>query len=137
MVIQNSTSSILSLLCRGFPNQTFRTIQFPPENFSRKYPSVHRQGPTSDSGALIYIVAVLVFYSAAIIIMIIKYLKSERKDQLEDALIENFFRDMPNGKAERENRVNQVAIHAFHTLTTAVYNDESLPSTNEVLITDV
>ncbi|GAB1601015.1 uncharacterized protein LOC115216824 [Argonauta hians] len=137
MIHQNSTSYILYILCKEFPNQTYRTGNFPPDNFSRKYPSLQRHGPESDSGALIYIIAVLLFYSAAIIIMIIKYLKSERKDQLEDALIENFFRDMPTGKSEKENRVNQVAIHAFHTLTTAVYSDESLPSTNEVLITDV
>ena len=78
----------------------------------------------ADSGAVMYIIAVLVFYSAGIVIMIIKYLIREKRDLEEEKALEDFFRTMPAYKKEREmKRVNRVAIHAFHALTSFSYDD--------------
>lgn len=72
----------------------------------------------TDSGAVMYIVAVLVFYSAGIIVMIVKYLRREKRELEEERILEDFFRSMPEYKKEREqNKINKVAIHAFHALT--------------------
>lgn len=72
----------------------------------------------TDSGAVLYIVAVLVFYSAGIIVMIVKYLRREKRELEEERILDDFFRSMPEYKREREqNRMNKVAIHAFHALT--------------------
>ncbi|GFO19381.1 hypothetical protein PoB_004588600 [Plakobranchus ocellatus] len=80
----------------------------------------------SDIGALVYIVVVLVFYSAGVMIMIVRYLKTEKKELEEEATLENFFKYMPDKRQEQEHRVNQVAIHAFHTLTSFSYDDDEL-----------
>ena len=78
----------------------------------------------ADSGAVMYIVAVLVFYSACIVTMIIKYLRREKRELEEERILEDFFRSMPAYKKEREqNNVNRVAIHAFHALTSFSYDD--------------
>lgn len=72
----------------------------------------------TDSGAVMYIVAVLVFYSAGIIVMIVKYLRREKRELEEERILEDFFRSMPEYKKEREqSKINKVAIHAFHALT--------------------
>lgn len=72
-----------------------------------------------NSGAVLYIVAVLVFYSMCIAIMIMNYLARAKSELEEERILEDFFRSMP----EREqDKVNHFAIHAFHTLTT--YNDD-------------
>ncbi|XP_055886525.1 uncharacterized protein LOC129926448 [Biomphalaria glabrata] len=78
----------------------------------------------SDFGALVYIVVVLVFYSAGVMVMIVRYLKTEKKELEEEAALENFFKCMPDKKQEQEHRVNRVAIHAFHTLTSISYDEE-------------
>ncbi|CAG5119837.1 unnamed protein product [Candidula unifasciata] len=80
----------------------------------------------SDFGALVYIVVVLVFYSAGVIIMIVRYLKTEKKELEEEVTLENFFKYMPDKRQEKEHRVNRIAIHAFHTLTSISYDDEQL-----------
>lgn len=90
----------------------------------------------ADNGAVIYIVAVLVFYSTGIVIMIIKYLKTERQEQEEEAILANFFKGMPNCRQTMEQDVNKVAIRAFHTLTTSAYTDNGA-STRTLLVTDV
>ena len=78
----------------------------------------------SDFGAVMYIIAVLVFYSAGIVTMIVKYLKREKRELEEEKALENFFRTMPAYKKERElKQVNRVAIHAFHALTSFSYDD--------------
>lgn len=78
----------------------------------------------ADSGAVLYIVAVLVFYSAGIVTMIIKYLRREKRELEEERILEDFFRSMPAYKKEREqNHVNRIAIHAFHALTSFSYDD--------------
>lgn len=78
----------------------------------------------TDSGAVMYIVAVLVFYSAGIVTMIVKYLRREKRELEEERILEDFFRSMPAYKKEREqNNVNRVAIHAFHALTSFSYDD--------------
>jgi hypothetical protein len=78
----------------------------------------------ADSGAVMYIIAVLVFYSAGIVTMIIKYLRREKRELEEERILEDFFRSMPAYKKEREqNNVNRVAIHAFHALTSFSYDD--------------
>ncbi|XP_045159700.2 uncharacterized protein LOC123525061 [Mercenaria mercenaria] len=88
----------------------------------------------ADSGAVMYIVAVLVFYSAGIVTMIIKYLRREKRELEEERILEDFFRSMPAYKKEREqNNVNRVAIHAFHALTSFSYDDgdDDIVSTDE------
>ena len=72
----------------------------------------------TDFGAVMYITAVLVFYSLGIVVMIIKYLKTERKEMEEEMALENFFKGIPSKRLEHErDAVNRVAIQAFHTLT--------------------
>ncbi|KAK3771026.1 hypothetical protein RRG08_002075 [Elysia crispata] len=58
--------------------------------------------------------------------MIVRYLKTEKKELEEEATLENFFKYMPDKKQEQEHRVNRVAIHAFHTLTSISYDDDEL-----------
>ncbi|KAL4236175.1 hypothetical protein ACF0H5_004562 [Mactra antiquata] len=83
-----------------------------------------RDPSEADSGAVLYIVAVLVFYSAGIVTMIIKYLRREKRELEEERILEDFFRSMPAYKKEREqNHVNRIAIHAFHALTSFSYDD--------------
>ena len=81
-----------------------------------------KKSAETDSGAVFYIVFVLVFYSAGIVIMIIKYLRREKRELDDEKALEDFFRSMPAYKKEREQfTVNQVAIHAFHALTSLSY----------------
>ncbi|KAH9491723.1 hypothetical protein Btru_030014 [Bulinus truncatus] len=90
----------------------------------------------SDFGALVYIVVVLVFYSAGVMVMIVRYLKTEKKELEEEAALENFFKYMPDKKQEQEHRVNRVAIHAFHTLTSISYDEEELDERDLTLTED-
>lgn len=76
-----------------------------------------------DNGAVMYIVAVLVFYSMGIVVMIIKYSKSEKKQMDEETAMDHYFKGTPFGKSINEHRVNDVAIKAFHTLTTSSYEN--------------
>ncbi|CAG5126383.1 unnamed protein product [Candidula unifasciata] len=78
----------------------------------------------SDFGALVYIVVVLVFYSAGVMVMIVRYLKTEKKELEEEATLENFFKYMPDRRRAQEDIVNRVAIHAFHTLTSISYEED-------------
>ena len=86
----------------------------PPRNATSSFEN-------GDDGAVLYIVAVLVFYSAGIVIMLIKYSKSERKQMEEEAALDFYYKGMPMGKSTKEHYVNSVAIRAFHTLTHASY----------------
>nr|KAG5713955.1 hypothetical protein BaRGS_020283 [Batillaria attramentaria] len=82
--------------------------------------AVGKEGEEEDTdfGAVMYITAVLVFYSLGIVVMIIKYLKTERKEMEEEVNLENFFKGIPSKRIEHEREaVNRVAIRAFHTLT--------------------
>ncbi|XP_061191213.1 uncharacterized protein LOC133199424 [Saccostrea echinata] len=83
----------------------------------------------ADHGAVLYIVAVLVFYSAGIVIMLIKYSRSERKRMEEEVALDFFFKGMPFGKSTKEHNVNSVAIRAFHTMTMSAYE----PSKNHII----
>ncbi|KAK6179760.1 hypothetical protein SNE40_012046 [Patella caerulea] len=78
----------------------------------------------TDRGAVVYIIAVLVFYSFGVLVMIVQYLKTEKKELEEEAALDSFFRGMPDKRVEREHRVNRMAIHAFHTLTSMSYDDD-------------
>ena len=73
-----------------------------------------------------YIIVVLVFYSTGVMVMIIRYLRTEKKELEEEVTLENFFKSMPDKRAEKEHRVNRMAIRAFHTLTSISYDDEEL-----------
>ena len=82
----------------------------------------------TDFGAVMYITAVLVFYSLGIVVMIVKYLKTERKEMEEEAALENFFKGIPSKRIEHEQEaVNRVAIRAFHTLTSGASRREHAP----------
>lgn len=74
----------------------------------------NEQDKNADIGALSYIVAVLLLYSCGIAGMIIKYLKKEKQELEEGRILEDFYRGIPTSEKER---VNRVAIQAFHTLT--------------------
>ncbi|KAK3089052.1 hypothetical protein FSP39_000418 [Pinctada imbricata] len=123
----NSTKSIelLKLIYHAcvLANDTSKNCDIKIEIANQKNPSknVTSSFENGDDGAVLYIVAVLVFYSAGIVIMLIKYSKSERKQMEEEAALDFFFRGMPLGKSTKEHHVNSVAIRAFHTLTHASY----------------
>ncbi|ESO87622.1 hypothetical protein LOTGIDRAFT_166509 [Lottia gigantea] len=95
----------------------------------------------TDSGAVVYIIAVLVFYSFGVLVMIVQYLKTEKKELEEEAALDNFFRGMPDTRVEREHRVNRMAIHAFHTLTSMSYDDDDpeldFQQSSPILVTDL
>ena len=58
-------------------------------------------------------------------VMIVRYLKTEKKELEEEAALERFYSLMPERRqAQAQNRVNQVAIHAFHKLTSISYEKE-------------
>lgn len=96
------------------------------------------QSENTDSGAVMYIISVLLFYSAGIIIMIIKYLRTEKKELQEEAELENFFKEMPTGHSTRESEVNKVAIQAFHALTSLPAGYVSEEETFDIVLeTDV
>ncbi|KAL8570651.1 hypothetical protein ACOMHN_039086 [Nucella lapillus] len=80
----------------------------------------------SDPGAVMYIIVVLVFYSTGVMVMIVRYLRTEKKELEEEVTLENFFKSMPDKRAEKEHRVNRMAIRAFHTLTSISYEDDQL-----------
>ncbi|ESP05469.1 hypothetical protein LOTGIDRAFT_228045 [Lottia gigantea] len=91
------------------------------ENKSRS--SGSKEGDT-DFGAVMYIISVLVFYSLGIVVMIIKYLRTEKEEMEEEAALETFFKGMPSRQKAHESEVNQVAIQAFHTLTSTTVDGE-------------
>lgn len=92
----------------------------------------------SDNGAVIYIVAVLMFYSFGVVVMIVQYLRTEKKELEEEVNLETFFKGMPDKRLEREHNVNKVAIRAFHTLTSISYEDsDDDTSPRTVLVTDL
>ena len=115
----NRTGTLLSTIVRGCAviNDTSVPIYFDILE--------HEKKPVEpDSGAVMYIIAVLVFYAAGIVTMIVKYLIREKRDLEEEKALEDFFRTMPAYKKEREmKQVNRVAIHAFHALTSFSYDD--------------
>ncbi|XP_052774740.1 uncharacterized protein LOC128213220 [Mya arenaria] len=120
--LNSSTSnSLLSYIIRGCSliNDTSFPVYVDIVESER-----NKTSEETDSGAVLYIVAVLVFYSAGIIVMIIKYLRREQRELEEERILEDFFRSMPAYKKEREqNNVNRVAIHAFHALTSFSYDE--------------
>ena len=84
-------------------------------------------GADTDFGAVMYITAVLVFYSLGIVVMIVKYLKTERKEMEEEMALDSFFKGIPSKKIEHNREaVNRVAIRAFHTLTSAAARKDQL-----------
>ncbi|KAH3782769.1 hypothetical protein DPMN_160689 [Dreissena polymorpha] len=126
----NSTNSqtILSYMIRGCTLLNDSSVQVQVDILEN---SKRRQIEQTDFGAVMYIVAVLVFYSFGIVVMIIKYLRREKRELEEERALEDFFRSMPAYKKEREqNNVNRIAIHAFHALTSFSYDDD-----NEVVYT--
>ncbi|XP_076441168.1 uncharacterized protein LOC143280416 [Babylonia areolata] len=91
--------------------------------------STGEQGEVEDTdfGAVMYITAVLVFYSLGIVVMIVKYLKTERKELEEEMALESFFKGIPSKKMEHNrDAVNRVAIRAFHTLTSGAKRQDQL-----------
>lgn len=115
----NSTGTILSSIIRGCAVINDTSVPIYVDILE------HEKKPVEpDSGAVMYIIAVLVFYSAGIVTMIVKYLKREKRELEEEKALEDFFRTMPAYKKEREMKhVNRVAIHAFHALTSFSYDD--------------
>ncbi|KAL8616000.1 hypothetical protein ACOMHN_014962 [Nucella lapillus] len=86
----------------------------------------------TDFGAVMYISAVLIFYSLGIVVMIVKYLRTERKDIEEELMVENFVKGIPSKKMEHEQEaVNRVAIRAFHTLTSRTPRQEQTTRSTE------
>uniref|UniRef100_A0A0B6YVG5 Uncharacterized protein n=1 Tax=Arion vulgaris TaxID=1028688 RepID=A0A0B6YVG5_9EUPU len=123
----SSTTQPSQLLAAIYPN-CLRVVEAVKNDIpapSRKSRREMADGE-SDFGALVYIVVVLVFYSAGVIVMIVRYLKTEKKELEEEVALENFFKYMPDKKQEQEHRVNRIAIHAFHTLTSISYADEEI-----------
>ncbi|XP_069128060.1 uncharacterized protein [Argopecten irradians] len=92
-------------------------------NLTRNSSNSSMWNSNNDHGAVMYIVAVLVFYSLGIVIMIIKYSKTEKKEMDEETAMDHYFKGMPSGKSIHEHRVNDMAIKAFHTLTTSSYEN--------------
>lgn len=130
---KNASLNLISVLfqeCFGIN----RTLHTAPEG-SSPTPGVIS---SEDRGAVMYIVVVLVFYSMGIVIMIIKYLKTERQELEEEAALVNFFKGMSMvRKANQEHNVNRVAIRAFHTLTTVNTESKLTLSQPGVVVTEV
>lgn len=107
------------------------------ENITEMYETSTVQEKEGDIGAVSYIVIVLLFYSTGIIVMIIKYSKTQSKEVEEELALDIFFKGMPMGKSAKEHHVNSVAIRAFNILTVVDYNHKNgiLPRT--ILETDV
>ena len=117
--VVNKTGSILSAIIRGCAVINDTSVPIYVDILEHEKRQVE-----PDSGAVMYIIAVLVFYSAGIVTMIVKYLKREKRELEEEKALEDFFRTMPAYKKEREMKnVNRVAIHAFHALTSFSYDD--------------
>ena len=115
----NRTETLLSAIIRGCAVINDTSVPIYIDILEQEKKPVE-----SDFGAVMYIIAVLVFYSAGIVTMIVKYLKREKRELEEEKALENFFRTMPAYKKERElKQVNRVAIHAFHALTSFSYDD--------------
>ena len=115
----NRTGTILSAIIRGCAVINDTSVPIYTDILE------HERKPVEpDSGAVMYIIAVLVFYSAGIVTMIVKYLNREKRELEEERALEDFFRTMPACKKEREmKKVNRMAIHAFHALTSFSYDD--------------
>jgi hypothetical protein len=78
-----------------------------------------------DIGALLYIICVLVIYSVAIDVMMIKFLSKGKRELDEENKLKDFFRGMEISRREmHQDNVNRVAIQAFHTITTNVSNED-------------
>ncbi|KAL3868821.1 hypothetical protein ACJMK2_041580 [Sinanodonta woodiana] len=115
---------ILFTLLKDSKGVNLTTAEVTIEDLSLTSNSTARTKGDVDHGALMYIVTVLMFYSAGIIVMIVKYLITERRELEQEQVLESFFRSMPDTKSLKEDHVNKVAIRAFHTLTSSSINEK-------------
>ena len=91
------------------------------------------QPDTKQKDALLYIVVVLMFYSFGMIIMLIGYLKRERKDLEEQRYLQDFLKTpFPNARAHRGCSSGKLALHAFNAASFI-----SQPSTSKGKVTFV
>ncbi|XP_074657230.1 uncharacterized protein LOC141910393 [Tubulanus polymorphus] len=72
-----------------------------PSSESDLDPKKHQQDP------LIYIIAVLAFYSVGILIMMVKYLKRERRELEEEKVLDEFIKAMRKTSAPSRGQTNR------------------------------
>lgn len=85
--------------------------------------------------ALMYIIVVLAFYSFGMVLMIIKYLKVERRDLEEEKVLEDYFKYKPSLSAHHRERSTSGGRLALSALNAA--NIISQPFSEEGRITFV
>ena len=86
------TNVLLRILCNN------RTIAYLLTNMSSPTgsPQQGAQDESAQKDALLYIIVVLTFYSLGVVIMMIKYLKRERRELEEERMLEDFLKHRPN-----------------------------------------
>ncbi|KAI0225883.1 hypothetical protein LSAT2_023369 [Lamellibrachia satsuma] len=73
---------------------------------------------TNDGNALVYIVVVLGFYSIGIVVLMIRYLKNERRDLIEEKMLDDFFRTTPRTLNDDRARLGgKLALNALNAVS--------------------
>ena len=118
---KNSSISLLGSILKGCTHMNISIISS-DMGTNRTYKNTDKN---DDVGALLYIISVLVIYSVAIDVMIIKFLSKGKREIEEENKLEDFFRGMEMSRREiTQDKVNRVAIQAFHTITSNVSNED-------------
>ncbi|KAK2178948.1 hypothetical protein NP493_522g02025 [Ridgeia piscesae] len=72
----------------------------------------------TDGNALVYIVVVLGFYSIGIVVLMIRYLKNERQDLVEEKMLDDFFRTTPRTLNDDRGRLGgKLALNALNAVS--------------------
>ena len=89
------TNVLLRILCNN------RTIAYLLTNTSSPTGSPQQgvQDESAQKDALLYIIVVLTFYSLGVVIMMIKYLKRERRELEEERMLEDFLKHRPTNES--------------------------------------
>ncbi len=123
----------LRLLCQNL------TAYLPPEVSTVAGNNVtdsHMTQPelsVEENDALMYIIVVLGFYSFGVVLMVVSYLKRERKDLEEERLLEDYLRYRPQTLREQRSKIGcKLALSAFNAA-----NLITMPESKESKITFV
>ncbi len=117
--VTNSTSiDQLNFADLNFNNATFQNSEKRPqqENISLAPGTTSADEGLRQKDAILYIIVVLLFYSFGIVVMIIGYLKKERKDLEEEKFLEDFLREPRPTPTENKTGLGaKLALQAINT----------------------
>ncbi len=106
----------------NFDNLNFNTTFLNLENRSQQETTSLAPGDTSteesirQKDAILYIIVVLMFYSFGVVVMIVGYLKKERKDLEEERFLEDFLREpRPTPIENKAGLGAKLALQAINT----------------------